>query len=97
VLVRARATDAGVEVAIADDGPGIPSESLGEVIEGGVRLDQSVPGTGIGLAIARDLIELNQGRLELGQGPLGGLQAIVGLATNSGSATAPASPSSTAA
>jgi signal transduction histidine kinase len=77
VLVRASAKDSGVEVDIEDDGPGIPNERLAEVVTGGVRLDRSVPGTGIGLAIARDLIELNHCSLQLAQGPLGGLRAIV--------------------
>src|SRR5581483_7297201 len=65
VLIRASANDGAIEVAVEDDGPGIPDESVDEVLAGGVRLDRSVSGTGIGLAIARDLIELNHASLRL--------------------------------
>ncbi len=96
VLVTARATEAAVEVAIADDGPGIPCGSVAEVLQGGVRLDRAVPGTGIGLAIAKDLIELNHGSLELGQAPLGGLQAIVRFGKPGNRGDAPVTSPSTA-
>ena len=34
--------------AIEDDGPGIPAGQTGDVLAGGVRLDRSVPGSGVG-------------------------------------------------
>ena len=77
VLVSVSRKDGALEAAIEDDGPGIPNERLSDVIAGGVRLDRSVPGTGIGLAIARDLAELHRGSLRLEQGAAGGLRATI--------------------
>ncbi len=42
---------------ISDDGPGIPDELLQKVLQRGARLDTSVEGQGIGLAVVRDLVE----------------------------------------
>jgi signal transduction histidine kinase len=77
VLVSLSRKDGAVEGTIEDDGPGIPKERLSDVIAGGVRLDKSVPGTGIGLVIARDLAELHHGSLRLEQGAAGGLRATI--------------------
>jgi signal transduction histidine kinase len=77
VLIRVRTSNGAVEVVIEDDGPGIPNDSVAEVLAGGVRLDRSVPGTGIGLAIAHDLMALNHARLLLDQSAIGGLRALV--------------------
>lgn len=52
-------------VTIADDGPGLSAEQSAVVLEPGRRLDESVPGFGFGLTIARELIELYGGELEL--------------------------------
>ncbi|MBL8708048.1 MAG: HAMP domain-containing histidine kinase, partial [Rhodospirillaceae bacterium] len=40
-------------IRIADDGPGVPAEALATLGRRGLRLDEEVGGTGIGLAIAR--------------------------------------------
>jgi signal transduction histidine kinase len=68
-----------VEVTIEDDGPGVPADRVDDALRG-VRCDRAVPGTGIGLAIARDLAELNGGYLELDRSPLGGVRTKVRLA-----------------
>ncbi len=54
-----------VTLSVADDGPGIPADALGTLFVPGVRLDEQVPGHGLGLAIARDLAEGAQGTLRL--------------------------------
>ena len=41
----------------------------------GVRLDETVPGTGLGLAVTSDLARLYGGALLLGEAALGGLRA----------------------
>jgi signal transduction histidine kinase len=43
--------------------------------ERGERLDESVPGSGFGLAIVRDIAGLYGGSLDLSASPLGGLRA----------------------
>jgi signal transduction histidine kinase len=60
-------------VLIEDDGPGIPEERRQEVLKRGQRLDETVPGSGLGLSIALDLAEAYGGNLTLDVSELGGL------------------------
>lgn len=62
-------------VTVDDDGPGLPADRRAAVLMPGVRLDERVPGTGLGLAVTRDLARLYGGDLELSDSPLGGLRA----------------------
>ena len=74
--ISARAAGAGrLTVTVEDNGPGLPEGSEAVVQGRGVRLDESVPGTGLGLGIVRDLCELYGGSLILGRSELGGLKA----------------------
>ncbi len=70
-----------VEIAVDDDGPGIPEDKREEVFKPFVRLEVSRnPGTGgvgLGLSIARDVVRGHGGDMALDQSPLGGLRAIV--------------------
>ncbi|MBI5637249.1 MAG: ATP-binding protein [Nitrospinae bacterium] len=69
--------DDGLAITIEDDGPGCPPEKM-ELISGrGVRLDESVPGHGLGLAIARDIVESYNGRIGFSAAPLGGLRVSI--------------------
>jgi signal transduction histidine kinase len=68
-----------VEMMIEDDGPGIPQDRVEEVIGHGTRLDRTVPGTGIGLAIVQDLAALHGGSVALSHSPLGGVLVAVRL------------------
>jgi len=63
-----------VEIAVTDEGPGIPSEERERVFDKFVRLrrDRDVAGgTGLGLAIAKTLVELHGGRISVEDGPRG--------------------------
>jgi signal transduction histidine kinase len=79
--IRGAANEAGdrVVVTVDDDGPGLPAESLDVVFKVGKRLDEQVPGSGLGLPIVRDLVELYGGRIRLENRAGGGLRATLEL------------------
>jgi two-component system sensor histidine kinase ResE len=56
-----------VELAVSDDGPGIPEDQLDHIFDrftrGDAGLTQRVGGTGLGLAIAKSLVELHGGAI----------------------------------
>jgi signal transduction histidine kinase len=64
-------------LTIDDDGPGLPADRREDAMRRGRRLDESKPGSGLGLSIAADLAIAYGGKLELGDSPLGGLRAIL--------------------
>ncbi|MEE8438033.1 MAG: HAMP domain-containing sensor histidine kinase [Micropepsaceae bacterium] len=66
-------------IAVEDDGPGLPPESLDVVFQIGERLDERVPGSGLGLPIVRDLAQLYGGAIHLEASDKGGLKAILAL------------------
>lgn len=67
----------GILLRIDDDGPGIPAEQSAAVTERGTRLDEATPGTGIGLAVAADLVGLYGGALSIESSDLGGARVSV--------------------
>jgi signal transduction histidine kinase len=62
-------------VVIDDDGPGLPEPLRAEAIARGRRLDESKPGSGLGLSIVADLAAVYGGTLGLETSPQGGLRA----------------------
>jgi two-component system osmolarity sensor histidine kinase EnvZ len=75
----ARPGGAAVEIAVDDDGPGIPPARREEAFRPFVRLSDGVGGTGLGLAIARDIVRAHGGEIFLEDSTLGGLRARVRL------------------
>jgi two-component system sensor histidine kinase BaeS len=73
IEVTARVVDADVEIAVIDNGPGIPETQLEHIFERFVRgdagLTQRVGGTGLGLAISKSLVELHGGTLTVTSTP----------------------------
>jgi signal transduction histidine kinase len=69
--------DAGpmLRIVVDDDGRGLSAAELAQVSRRGQRLDESKPGSGLGLSIVVDLAALYGGRLILGTAPIGGLRA----------------------
>lgn len=83
--LSAAAQDGRVALVIEDDGPGIPPEMRSQVLARGVRADEAVPGSGLGLSIVRDLTDAYGGRVRLDDSPLGGLRVTIELpATKNG-------------
>ena len=70
-----------MQIAIDDDGPGIPPDKYEDVFRPFYRLDESrnvdTGGVGLGLTIARDVARSHGGDVALGPSPLGGLRVIV--------------------
>jgi signal transduction histidine kinase len=62
-------------VTIDDDGPGLEPELRDKAIQRGKRLDETKPGSGLGLSIVVDLATLYRGGVTLGSSPAGGLRA----------------------
>ncbi len=62
-------------VLIDDDGPGLPPETREQIPIRGRKLDESKPGSGLGLSIVMDLATLYGGKLTLANAPIGGLRA----------------------
>ncbi|HLF10015.1 MAG TPA: ATP-binding protein [Gammaproteobacteria bacterium] len=67
-------------ITIGDDGRGITPAEAEMLFERGRRMDESVPGQGIGLAVVRETVELYQGTLSVGRSELGGAELRVELA-----------------
>ncbi len=67
VEVRARQTQLGPELRVADSGPGVPEEDREHVLGRFVRLDASrhQPGTGLGLSLVAAVAKLHGARLSL--------------------------------
>lgn len=79
VAVSALRKGAVLEIRVGDDGPGLDPQDRERAVERGERLDESVPGSGLGLAIVHDIAKLYGGAMELGDSPLGGLEALLTL------------------
>jgi signal transduction histidine kinase len=64
-----------VRIVVDDDGPGLTPAQRDQVARRGQRLDESKPGSGLGLSIVVELARLYGGALNLGTAPIGGLRA----------------------
>jgi two-component system osmolarity sensor histidine kinase EnvZ len=83
IVIEADYVGSAIEIAVDDDGPGIPAGLREEVFKPFFRLDTSrnpeTGGIGLGLTIARDVMRSHGGELTLGASPLGGLRALMRL------------------
>jgi signal transduction histidine kinase len=64
-----------VRIVVDDDGPGLSPQQREQVARRGRRLDETKPGSGLGLSIVVELANLYGGGLTLGTAPIGGLRA----------------------
>jgi signal transduction histidine kinase len=79
VLVTLASLGNKIELVVDDDGPGIPIAERATALKRGVRLDETVPGSGFGLAIADELVSSYGGSLMLESSSRGGLRVVVRL------------------
>ncbi len=68
-----------VTLFIDDDGPGLKEPEVAQALQAGKRLDETAPGFGFGLPIARELAELYGGSLDLTRSGAGGLRVALRL------------------
>ncbi|AUC96108.1 MULTISPECIES: sensor histidine kinase [Bradyrhizobium] len=81
VVVPPEAPGAGpkLRIVVDDDGRGLSEAERAQVSRRGQRLDESKPGSGLGLSIVTDLAGLYGGNLTLDDAPIGGLRAELAL------------------
>jgi two-component system sensor histidine kinase PhoQ len=77
--VGARAIASGMVLTVGDDGPGIPQDAADALLQRGMRLDESTPGHGIGLAVVKDIARSYGGRLSIKTSDLGGAEIMVSI------------------
>ena len=68
-----------LHITIDDDGPGITPAQRPQAMQRGMRLDETVAGAGLGLAIASELTSLYNGTISLQESPAGGLRVLLNL------------------
>ncbi|MBK6348439.1 MAG: sensor histidine kinase [Proteobacteria bacterium] len=81
VEIRAHDGQGRLLVSVDDDGKGVAAGQRDAILRRGVRADEQVAGTGLGLAIVGDLAHMYGGSLMLADSPLGGLRAVLSLAS----------------
>jgi signal transduction histidine kinase len=83
VRLSGERSDKGTQllVRIDDNGPGLSEADAQKVLRRGVRLDEKTPGTGLGLDIVKELVDVYGGSLELKPSQLGGLRVELRLPT----------------
>jgi two-component system, OmpR family, osmolarity sensor histidine kinase EnvZ len=81
ITITAKKSRRNLLITVEDDGPGIPAEARETVFRPFHSLDnarnQNVKSTGLGLAIARDIIRAHGGEIHLGESQMGGLKATI--------------------
>jgi two-component system sensor histidine kinase KdpD len=75
ILIAAEVSGDSVLVSVSDSGLGIPADQINAIFDMFVRAhsaDQTIAGTGIGLAVCRSIVEAHQGRIFAENMPNGG-------------------------
>ncbi|RZJ32384.1 MAG: sensor histidine kinase [Brevundimonas sp.] len=68
-------------VVVEDDGPGLPEDQREAALQRGMRMDETTPGSGLGLSIVVELTRAYGGRITLADSDMGGLKVLLELPT----------------
>jgi len=80
VRVVAQSQSAGeLSLAVEDDGPGLAAADRQQVLQRGERLDETAPGSGLGLSIVDELARAYGGGVALADSAMGGLKVTLTL------------------
>jgi signal transduction histidine kinase len=79
-VINLAETEDQLMITVEDDGPGVDQNALTTLGGRGMRLDEQVPGHGLGLAITREITERYGGSLQFSRSTMGGLKVCVTLA-----------------
>lgn len=74
-----RQESARLAILVRDDGPGMSAKEAQAAMKRGTRLDESKPGSGLGLSIVQDIAGEYMGSLQFGRSPDGGLECLLDL------------------
>ncbi len=78
VVCRLQGKGKNLQLEVEDDGPGCSPEEIAILAKRGVRIDESPPGHGLGLAIVHDIVDLYHGELLIEKSTLlGGFRVCV--------------------
>jgi signal transduction histidine kinase len=81
VTVTARSEHGVARIAVEDEGPGVPPEHVARIWQPFYRVtrDAAVGGTGIGLAIVKELVDLHRGHVSVESRESGGARFVIAL------------------
>jgi two-component system sensor histidine kinase BaeS len=83
LIVRAGKRDGSLEIVFQDSPPGVPDEALGRLFDRLFRVDRSrsraLGGSGLGLSIAKRIVEAHGGEMRAAHAVTGGLEMTVTL------------------
>jgi signal transduction histidine kinase len=68
-----------IDISVNDDGPGLPADKREDALKRGKRLDETKPGSGLGLNIVSETAAMYGGKVILDDSNMGGLKAILRL------------------
>ncbi len=77
IIIKAEQRKKQLFISIDDDGVGIARDKVGELLQRGVRADQSTAGHGIGLSIVKNIVQAYSGELTLSKSHLGGVKVMI--------------------
>ena len=90
VRLRLRQQSDHLEITVEDDGPGVSAEQLTQLGIRGHRLDERVPGSGLGLSIAQDIVQRYGGMVSFSTSTQGGLKVSLKIPRSGSLMMAPA-------